>query len=72
MNRHVHKPSAPGPRRKLTRVEKAGIGGAVGVAGLIAFGIIAGILIDRLFVIGDVFDAGGEWDEGGGVETRWY
>ena len=60
------------PRRKLTRAEKAGIGSAVTVVGLIAIGVVAGMLIDRLLDFGDALDAGGEWDEGGGVHTRWY
>jgi hypothetical protein len=64
--------SGMGPRRKLSRAEKAGIGSAVGVFGLIAIGVVIGIVVDRLIDMSDVFDAGGEWDEGGGVHTRWY
>ncbi|NBB51289.1 hypothetical protein GVN24_23685 [Rhizobium sp. CRIBSB] len=58
-------------RRRLTRNEKIGIGSlatllAVGVAG-----VIAGVILDRLLDFNDALDAGGEWDEGGGVFTRW-
>ncbi|MBX7249472.1 MAG: hypothetical protein K1X35_10575 [Caulobacteraceae bacterium] len=65
-------PPAARPRRKLSRVEKAGIGSAIGVVGLIAIGVVIGVVVDRLIDMSDVFDAGGEWDEGGGVHTRWY
>ena len=30
------------------------------------------LLLNRLLDFSDALDAGGEWDEGGGVETRWY
>lgn len=59
-------------RRRLTRAETAG---AVGVGAILVFalvGVAAGILIDRLLDFDETLDAGGEWDEGGGVETRWY
>ena len=59
-------------RRKLSGWEKAGIGSAVTLVGLFAVGVVVGIVIDRLVDFGDILDAGGEWDEGGGVETRWY
>jgi hypothetical protein len=59
-------------RHPLTRAQKAGIGSVVTVVGLLAIGVVAGILIDRLIDFGDAMDAGGEWDEGGGVHTRWY
>lgn len=59
-------------RRKLTRLQKAGVGSAVTFVGLLAIGVVAGILIDRLLDFGDTLDTGGEWDEGGGVHTRWY
>lgn len=73
MNLHAPKPRKPQlRRRKLTRTQKAGIGSAVTVVGLIAIGVVAGMLIDRLLDFGDALDAGGEWDEGGGVHTRWY
>ena len=32
---------------------------------------IRGVVLDRLLNFDDAFDAGGEWDEGGGVFTRW-
>ena len=56
----------------MSTVQKAGIGSAVTVVGLLAIGVVAGILIDRLIDMSDIMDAGGEWDEGGGVHTRWY
>ena len=59
-------------RRRLSTVQKAGIGSAVTIVGLLAIGVVAGILIDRLIDMSDIMDAGGEWDEGGGVHTRWY
>ena len=58
-------------RRRLTRNEKVGIGSLVVLLGVAAAGVIAGVLIDRLLDFDDVLDAGGEWDEGGGVHTRW-
>ena len=36
-----------------------------------AVGVIAGVILDRMLDFDDVLDAGGEWDEGGGVYTRW-
>lgn len=75
MNLHApkHRPKRrPGGRRRLSTVQNAGIGSAVTVVGLLAIGVIAGILIDRLIDMSDIMDAGGEWDEGGGVHTRWY
>lgn len=74
MNLHAPK-SRPRRRpsaRRLSTVQKAGIGSAVTVVGLLAIGVVAGILIDRLIDMSDIMDAGGEWDEGGGVHTRWY
>lgn len=59
-------------RRPLTRAQKAG---AAGVGAILVFalvGVVAGVLIDRLLDFDDTLDAGGEWDEGGGVSTRWY
>ena len=38
---------------------------------LAGLGLIAGVVLDRLLNFDDAFDAGGEWDEGGGVHTRW-
>ena len=58
-------------RRRLTRSEKIGIGSVATLIGVAALGIIAGVLLDRLLVFDDALDAGGEWDEGGGVSTRW-
>ena len=65
-------PRLPARRRRMTRAETAG---AVGVGAILVFaaiGVVAGILIDRLLDFDDTLDAGGEWDEGGGVSTRWY
>ena len=61
----------PQGRRRLTRNEKVGIGSLAVLLGVAAVGVIAGVLIDRLLDFDDVLDAGGEWDEGGGVHTRW-
>lgn len=61
----------PSGRRRLTRNEKVGIGGIAVLLGVAAAGVLAGILLDRLLVFDDALDAGGEWDEGGGVDTRW-
>ncbi len=58
-------------RRRLTRSEKIGIGSAITLLSVAALGAIAGILLDRLLDFDDALDAGGEWDEGGGVSTRW-
>ena len=58
-------------RRRLTRSEKIGIGSVATLVGVAALGIIAGVLLDRLLSFDDALDAGGEWDEGGGVSTRW-
>ena len=74
---NLHAPKArpkrrPAGRRRLSTVQKAGLGSAVTVVGLLAIGVVAGILIDRLIDMSDIMDAGGEWDEGGGVHTRWY
>ena len=61
-------PDAP----PLTRAQKVGIGGAAAVLGIAVLGVIAGVLLNRLLDFDDAMDAGGEWDEGGGVDTRWY
>lgn len=61
----------PTGRRRLTRSEKIGLGSVVTLVGVAAIGVIAGVLLDRLLVFDDALDAGGEWDEGGGVSTRW-
>ena len=58
-------------RRRLTRNEKVGIGSLAVLLGVAAAGVIAGVLLDRLLDFDDALDAGGEWDEGGGVHTRW-
>ena len=59
-------------RRRLTTSQKVGIGSLATLVGVAAIGIIAGVLLDRLLDFDDALDAGGEWDEGGGVGTRWY
>ncbi len=61
----------PSGRRRLTRNEKVGIGSIAVLLGVAAAGVLAGILLDRLLDFDDALDAGGEWDEGGGVDTRW-
>ncbi|WP_339914364.1 hypothetical protein [uncultured Brevundimonas sp.] len=58
-------------RRRLTRSEKVGIGSLVGLFAVMAVGVGAGLLLDRLLNFDAALDAGGEWDEGGGVKTRW-
>lgn len=58
-------------RRRLTRNEKVGIGSLAVLLGVAAVGVIAGVLLDRMLDFDDALDAGGEWDEGGGVHTRW-
>lgn len=59
-------------RRPMTRVQKAGAAGVGAVLVFALVGVVAGILIDRLLDFDETLDAGGEWDEGGGVSTRWY
>ena len=61
----------PEGRRRLTRNEKVGIGSIAVLLGVAAVGVIAGVILDRMLDFDDVLDAGGEWDEGGGVHTRW-
>ncbi|MDQ8029015.1 hypothetical protein [Brevundimonas sp. GCM10030266] len=58
-------------RRRLTRNEKVGVASLATIVGVAAIGVIAGVLLDRLLDFDDALDAGGEWDEGGGVSTRW-
>ena len=58
-------------RRRLTRNEKVGVASLITLVGVAAAGVVAGILLDRLLDFDDALDAGGEWDEGGGVFTRW-
>ena len=60
----------PDGRRRLTRNEKVGVASIVSLLGVAAVGVVAGILLDRLLDFDDALDAGGEWDEGGGVFTR--
>ena len=61
----------PSGRRRLTRNEKVGVASLVTLVGVAAVGVIAGVLLDRLIDFDAALDAGGEWDEGGGVRTRW-
>ena len=60
----------PSGRRRLTRNEKVGVASLVSLVAVAAVGVVAGLLIDRLLSFDDALDAGGEWDEGGGVFTR--
>lgn len=57
--------------RRLTRAQTAGVASLAALIGVAVAGVIAGVLIDRLLEFDDALDAGGEWDEGGGVQTRW-
>ncbi|HVL43016.1 MAG TPA: hypothetical protein VM348_12750 [Brevundimonas sp.] len=61
----------PAGRRRLTRNEKLGVASVATIVGVAALGVIAGVILDRLLDFDDALDAGGEWDEGGGVSTRW-
>lgn len=61
----------PAGRRRLTRNEKVGVASLATLIGVAAMGVIAGVILDRLLDFDDALDAGGEWDEGGGVSTRW-
>jgi len=61
----------PRGRRRLTRNQTIGVASLASVIGVAVAGVIAGILLDRLLDFDDALDAGGEWDEGGGVFTRW-
>jgi hypothetical protein len=58
-------------RRRLTRNEKVGVASVATLLGVAAIGVLAGVLLDRLLDFDDALDAGGEWDEGGGVHSRW-
>ena len=58
-------------RRRMTRNEKVGVASVATLLGMAAVGVVAGLLLDRLLSFDDALDAGGEWDEGGGVHTRW-
>lgn len=70
MKRHRDRIIDPNGRRRLTRNEKVGIGSLAVLLGVAVVGVVAGVLLDRLLDFDDVLDAGGEWDEGGGVFTR--
>ena len=61
----------PQGRRRLTRNEKVGIGSIAVLLGGAAGGVIAGMILDRMMDFDEALDTGGEWDEGGGVYTRW-
>ncbi len=61
----------PSGRRRLTRSQKVGVASVATLAGVALLGVVAGLLLDRLLDFDDALDAGGEWDEGGGVFTRW-
>ena len=61
----------PRGRRRLTRNETIGVASLATLVGVTVAGVIAGVLLDRLLDFDDALDAGGEWDEGGGVFTRW-
>jgi len=71
MKRHRDRIIDPQGRRRLTRNEKVGIGSLAVLLGVAVVGVVAGVLLDRLLDFDDALDAGGEWDEGGGVHTRW-
>lgn len=58
-------------RRPLSRSQKFGVASLTTLVAVGAIGVVAGLLIDRLLDFDDALDAGGEWDEGGGVYTRW-
>ncbi|MGZ9115107.1 MAG: hypothetical protein ACXW3K_10835 [Brevundimonas sp.] len=61
----------PAGRRRLTRNEMVGVASVATLIGVAVLGVIAGVILDRLLDFDDALDAGGEWDEGGGVSTRW-
>ena len=61
----------PSGRRRLTRNQKVGVANLATIVAVGALGVVAGLLLDRLLDFDDALDAGGEWDEGGGVYTRW-
>lgn len=62
---------APSGPRRLTRNEKIGVASLATLVAVGALGVVAGLMLDRLLDFDDALDAGGEWDEGGGVYTRW-
>lgn len=57
--------------RSLSRGQKAGVASVATILGVALIGVVAGVLLDRLLDFDDALDAGGEWDEGEGVRTRW-
>ena len=61
----------PRGRRRLTRNQKVGAASLATIVAVAAVGVVAGLLLDRLLDFDDALDAGGEWDEGCGVYTRW-
>ena len=61
----------PRGRRRLTRNQKVGAASLATIVAVAAVGVVAGLLLVRLLDFDDALDAGGEWDEGGGVYTRW-
>ncbi|WP_313102372.1 hypothetical protein [Brevundimonas sp.] len=61
----------PRGRRRMTRNQKVGVASLATIVAVAAVGVVAGLLLDRLLDFDDALDAGGEWDEGGGVYTRW-
>ncbi|HUH10889.1 hypothetical protein ACQKKG_09670 [Brevundimonas sp. NPDC003935] len=61
----------PRGRRRMTRNQKVGAASLATIVAVAAVGVVAGLLLDRLLDFDDALDAGGEWDEGGGVYTRW-
>ena len=61
----------PRGRRRMTRNQKVGAASLATIVAVAAVGVVAGLLLDRLLDFDDALDAGGEWDEGGGVFTRW-
>lgn len=68
----MRRPPAFHERRRLSRGQTAGVIGLGAVLGVALLGVVAGLLIDRLLDFDEPLDTGGEWDEGGGVHTRWY
>jgi hypothetical protein len=55
----------------VTRREKAAWAGFLSLAALTLVGVAAGLLLEHLINFDDALDAGGEWDEGGGVRSIW-
>ena len=61
----------PAGRRRMTRAETVGAASLATLIGVAVIGVVAGLVLDRLLDFDDALDAGGEWDEGEGVRTRW-